>query len=300
MKQTKVTKELLKQLKTSKGAYSKGTILLLGLDYPAPKGWQDEVIGTTITISKQDEVPPGTLVAAPAAAPSAPTPANLLERAIDKGADLAQLEKLMDLQERWEKKEAAKAFNVALSNFQKDKPEINNNKKAEFKTKDGGKMSYTYAGLSYIQKKIDPVLSMCGLSYRWEQEALDGLIKITCIIKHEAGHEECFTLSGPMDTSGKKNSLQQIGSTITYLKRYTLAGGLGLSTSEDNDGVGAVDKERLKPEIKPQTEIWDQVVEAVAGGYGLKALRERYYLTAENLERLQDEAMEFIKPQNQN
>lgn len=294
MKQLKVTKELLDELKTEKGSYSKGTILLLGLEYPAPKGWKNTVIGSTITITDNDEVVPGELVVQNAEVSAVPTPANLLERAIDKGTDLAQLEKLMDLQDRWEQKQAAKAFNAALVGFQSQKPEIKTNKRADFVNKTGGRTTYAYAELSHIQLQIDPILSRHGLSYRWEQETTDGLIKITCIVKHEAGHEEHFRLSGPLDTSGKKNALQQLGSTITYLKRYTLAGALGLSTSEDNDAQ-TIDPERLKPELTPQSKIWAEVVEALAGGYALEKLQKTYYLNEENLERLQDEAMEKIQ-----
>ena len=44
---------------------------------------------------------------------------------------------------------------------------------------------------------------------------------------------------GPLDDSGNKNSIQQAGSTATYLQRYTLLPMLGLSAAdrdEDDDG----------------------------------------------------------------
>jgi hypothetical protein len=57
-------------------------------------------------------------------APAAPTPLTLLEQAIAKNMDLAQLEKLMDMQERWEKRQAEKAFSEAMSSFQSFAPVI--------------------------------------------------------------------------------------------------------------------------------------------------------------------------------
>jgi hypothetical protein len=51
------------------------------------------------------------------------------------------------------------------------------------------------------------------------------------------GHHEETTLSSSPDDSGGKNSIQAIGSAVTYLQRYTLLALTGLATREqDNDG----------------------------------------------------------------
>ena len=44
---------------------------------------------------------------------------------------------------------------------------------------------------------------------------------------------------GTPDNSGSKNSIQAIGSTTTYLQRYTLFSILGLAAGEDDDGSAA-------------------------------------------------------------
>ena len=44
-------------------------------------------------------------------------------------------------------------------------------------------------------------------------------------------------MSGPLDESGQKNALQQAGSSVTYLQRYTLLAATGMSTSEDTDAT---------------------------------------------------------------
>ena len=49
-------------------------------------------------------------------------PSQLIERAIDKGADLDKLEKLLTLQERWEANEARKEFYQALNDGRR--PEV--------------------------------------------------------------------------------------------------------------------------------------------------------------------------------
>ena len=59
---------------------------------------------------------------------------------------------------------------------------------------------------------------------------------VTCIVAHRDGHFEETTLSAGHDQSGNKNSIQAVGSTITYLQRYTLKAALGLAASDDDDG----------------------------------------------------------------
>ena len=67
-------------------------------------------------------------------------------------------------------------------------------------------------------------------------------VSVTCIIAHRDGHSEENTLSAGRDDSGKKNSIQSIGSTITYLQRYTLKSALGLAASADDDGRSSEDE----------------------------------------------------------
>lgn len=70
----------------------------------------------------------------------------------------------------------------------------------------------------------------------------EGLVKVTCRITHVLGHYEETALSAAKDESGGKNSIQAIGSAVTYLQRYTLLSLLGLATKEqDNDGKGAAE-----------------------------------------------------------
>ena len=54
------------------------------------------------------------------------------------------------------------------------------------------------------------------------------------------GHSEAVSIAGPLDDSGQKNGIQQIGSTITYLERYTLMAIMGLAAhDQDDDGIAS-------------------------------------------------------------
>ena len=162
-------------------------------------------------------------------------PAMLIRLAIEKGADLDKLEKVLDLQERYDKAEAKKAYVKAMAAFKENPPEINKDKSVAYK-----EVKYNHASLANVTKKINSALSVHGLSAAWST-AQNGAISITCKITHELGHSEETTLSAPSDNTGSKNAIQAIGSTIAYLQRYTLLCLTGLATyDQDDDAIGAV------------------------------------------------------------
>lgn len=151
---------------------------------------------------------------------------KLMELAITQNADVDKLEKLMDLQERWEAKEAKKAHTKALSMFKSKCPIIEKTKKA---------YNYSYAPLPSIDEQIKGILQECGLSFRFEQSHKGGEIQVACVVTHVDGHSERTMMSAEADNTGSKNAVQAIGSTNTYLQRYTLIGALGITTADEDD-----------------------------------------------------------------
>lgn len=197
-------------------------------------------------MTKPQEKPQGELVAMDTAAPpaAAVTPMEMLQIAVQQGAELDRLEKLMDMQERWEANEARKAFVVAKAAFKGEAPKLTKNKQVGFDSRSGGsRTDYRHATLDHIAEALSPVLSKHGLSYSWETEQAEGgLIKVTCILTHVMGHSERVMLQAGPDQSGNKNNIQAVGSTVTYLQRYTLLAVTGMATADqDTDGIGPVD-----------------------------------------------------------
>ncbi|PXW23379.1 ERF family protein [Paraburkholderia caballeronis] len=172
------------------------------------------------------------------------TPADLLRIAVENGADLDRLEKLMQLQERWEAHEARKAFVTAMAAFKREPIEIYKRKQVGYKTKEGDFVGYKHAELSDVTDAIAPVMARHGLSFDWDIHQASGSITVDCIVTHVLGHSKKVTMTGAPDTSGKKNLIQQAASTITYLQRYTLLAVTGMSTKdEDDDGAGGADEQ---------------------------------------------------------
>ena len=158
----------------------------------------------------------------------ATTPAQLLQIAVDQGADLDKLEKLMELQERWEDREARKAYVNAMSEFRASVGNISRNRQGH---------NSKYADLAHTLNQVKDKLAANGLSHTWKTDQGENqLITVTCCVTHIQGHQECTSMSANPDTSGAKNSIQAIGSTITYLQRYTLFSLLGLASTDDDDG----------------------------------------------------------------
>jgi hypothetical protein len=167
------------------------------------------------------------------------TPMAMIQIAVQQGADIDKLEKLMGLQERWEKNEARKAFDDAIASAKSEIPVVHKNKEVDF-TSAKGRTNYRYEDLAEVARTVDPILAKHGLSYRFRTTSTPNEpVAVTCIISHRAGHREENTLHAARDDSGNKNGIQAIGSTLTYLQRMTLKASLGLSAATDDDGSGA-------------------------------------------------------------
>ena len=141
----------------------------------------------------------------------------------------------MALQERYEANQSRKAFDAAIADAKAAMPKI---------VKDAQGHNSKYAPFATIAAAVDPVLSANGLSYRFRTAQADK-ISVTCILSHRDGHSEETTLSAPPDTGPGRNALQAIGSTLTYLQRYSLVQALGLAAAPDDDGKAAGSSETI-------------------------------------------------------
>ena len=108
-------------------------------------------------------------------------PAMLLQMAVENGADLDKLEKLMDLQERWEASESRKAYSDAMAGFQSKLEPIVKKRDAH---------NSKYADIDDIAQSSRPILAEFGLASRLPQEQQDNTIRIICGVTHKRGHQD--------------------------------------------------------------------------------------------------------------
>lgn len=187
------------------------------------------------------------------------TPMELLRVSVERGDDLARIEKLMDLERAWKADKAKEAFNLALSEFKKVPLVITKDKENSQYSKDGKKAMYT--SLGNLVNTVNAAMAPFGLSANWEIDQTQG-IRVTCVLTHTLGHSKSVGLGGPPDTSGAKNPLQQIKSTITYLQAATFQAVTGVVAQDanmDDDGNGS-DAEYISAD--QVTVINDKIAEA--------------------------------------
>jgi hypothetical protein len=164
-----------------------------------------------------------------------------------KDVDVGKLEKMFELQERWEANEARKAYHTAMAQFGAMVPPIVYDQWVHYKNSKGDVTEYGFTSLAESLTKCQEAMETCGLKATWQTDILeDKSIQVTCYITHALGHSENTALSAAPDPSGGKNAIQAVKSTVSYLKRITFEALAGLATKADD----ADDGRNAGPEVK--------------------------------------------------
>jgi hypothetical protein len=217
------------------------------------------------------------------------TPSDLLRHALDSGADLDRLEKLMDLQQKYEANEARKAFADDMARF-KARPLIIKKDNLVSYGEGKNKTEYMHATIGNVVDVIVPALAEFGFSHRWDLAQRDGQVIVTCVITHRLGHSQETTLMAAPDASGGKNGIQSVISAKTYLQRHTLLAATGAATMDqpDDDGERAELRQMAAEMRQPATKHkigakgFAAALAAIqTGAYTMAELEANYELTDE-------------------
>jgi hypothetical protein len=190
-----------------------------------------------------------------ALAPAEPTEGALLLLAIQRATsaercDLDQVKELWALHREMKAETARVAYDAAFARMQPELPIIDEN--GEVIGRDGGVAS-TYAEWENINEAIKPILARFGfgLSFRTGRTADDDRIPtITAIVSHDQGHRETTTMELPEDASGDMNDLQAVGSSTSYMKRYTALAILNIVSRRREDDDGRAGGVRHSPAVR--------------------------------------------------
>ncbi len=149
-------------------------------------------------------------------------PLTLLQAMVDKGVDPQALRQMMDLSERWEANQSRKAFQLAMTNAQRDM-------QAVVKDKENKHTHSMYAALESVQEMARPVYTRHGFSLSFGQEPppKEGWLRFVCTVRHQDGHSERFQGDYPQDGFGAKgganmNAVQGVVSSGSYMQRDML------------------------------------------------------------------------------
>ena len=167
----------------------------------------------------------------------------------------------------------------ALSEFQSNLPKIEKDANVNL-----GSYSFSYAPLETIIQAIKPLLKQTGLSFLHVMN--DSILE--CIILHSSG--QCINTGGI--AIKMSNKMQDMGSSMTYARRYTLCAALGIVAEDDDDGnssdgnkIESIDNRKW---LNKGTAVWDKAVEGIKTGKGtVEDIAKAYKLSKKNREELQ-------------
>lgn len=145
--------------------------------------------------------------------------------AADPQCDIEKMERLMQMHERFQARQAEQQYAEALAAMQENLPSISERGDANGR--------YKYALWEDINETLKQVLARHGFALSFRTRTDKG-IEVEGVLTHKAGHSERTTITLPADGSGNKNAVQAVASSISYGKRYT-AGALLNFTSHGED-----------------------------------------------------------------
>lgn len=130
---------------------------------------------------------------------------------------------------------------AALAGFQAEMPTVAKGKTARVQTRDGGNYQYTYADLADLTREAMPILAKHGLAFA----CMPGPDGLTGALLHTSGQR----LTAVLPINGA--TPQQVGSSLTYMRRYLLGCLTGLVTDDDDDGQAAERAPRPARDTRP-------------------------------------------------
>lgn len=124
---------------------------------------------------------------------------------------------------------------AALAAVQAALPVVHKGKTASIKS-DKGSYGYSYADLADVTAVIMPLLSKHGLSFACTPRITErGGYELAGVLLHEGGER----IEGALPLTG--GTPQQLGSSITYMRRYLLGCMTGVVTDSDDDARAATE-----------------------------------------------------------
>lgn len=124
---------------------------------------------------------------------------------------------------------------TALSAAQGEFTSPERNREVKVTTKAGGEYRFWYSTLDCVMDMARPILAKHGLAVTQPPTVKDGAVVVLTRLMHSSGQYQEEEIAVVPEEFGP----QQIGSAVTYMKRYAYCGMLGIASDEDDDGNAA-------------------------------------------------------------
>lgn len=244
-------------------------------------------------LAKREDEPRAIQVAEPASEAGA-LMALITRAASDPNFDADKMDRLLQMHERLLERRAAQEFNQAFAEMQPRLPVIDRRGRILIEKSGVVQQNTPYARWEDIDKVIRPILAEHGFGLSFKPGvAADGKITVTAVLRHRSGHQDEATVTLPYDSSGSKNSVQAVGSSNTYGKRYAACDLLNIVTEgQDDDGKAAGAGEWITAEqIGELQELMDSVGADRAKFLGFFKIETTAHLPAKRF----DEAIKMLQ-----
>jgi ERF superfamily len=189
--------------------------------------------------------------------------AILARAAADPQCQPEKMRVLLDMHKEIEAEAARMAFFQAFGKMQEELPIINKDGRIEVegrataKTVAGRKdRAQLYSTFSNIFKIVKPIARKHGFTIWFEPGiGADERLTMRTHLDHDKGHGISCIIPLPLETSGAKNNVQGVGSSISYGKRYGLIAVCAIiseAPEDKDDDAKAVSATKSEPKADPK------------------------------------------------
>lgn len=163
------------------------------------------------------------------------TPYQLLQLAVDKGADIDTIERLAKLQSEMLDREAKIGFEQAMQRCQAHMGRIGADMlNPQTKSR--------YASYAALDRVLRPIYAKEGLSLSFDtgDAPAPDMVRVLCHVSHQGGHTRTYRIDMPADGKGAKGGdvmtkTHATGAAASYGSRYLLKMIFNVAVGEDDD-----------------------------------------------------------------
>ena len=148
---------------------------------------------------------------------------------------------------------------------------------------------YSYRSAEDILESVKPLLAKNGLSLTISDmiHEVCGIPYVESMVSVTNGTDSfSVTAQAGIDPNRKGMDIAQcFGASSSYARKYALNGMFLIDDTKDADATNDHKDDKAKqdmPELKPKTEQWDKVVQAIANGYTIEQVKQKYKISTSN------------------
>jgi hypothetical protein len=211
--------------------------------------------------------------------------------ATDPNITSDKLETLLKMRRELLGDEQREAYHLAYSQLSGEMPQVKKEGVVELMNKDGKRFGrYSFARWEDMDRVLRPLLAKHGFALSFSTEERDGN-RLTVIgeLMHAGGYSKTARMTLPPDTGPGRNSLQAVGSALSYGKRYVAEQLLNIvRQGEDDDGNTALDRTVTADQVAELAMLVDATKSDMAkflkfaGAESLQAITQRSYTSLVN------------------